>query len=142
MLCLVGIRYLILASRKSNKKAKPRTARYYWRMFTAGQPSEERYQVVHLDSPASSPSIFGPNAQVYCLPTLQDKERLWCLLLQATDGDFGIRYRRIGIAKVQNVHDTDVKIIKEPPGDNSNPLGEYYWGSEGRFRNESTICII
>ncbi|KAK7885371.1 hypothetical protein LTR67_010549 [Exophiala xenobiotica] len=118
------------------------TNRYLWRLVKNGSPSSKLNEIVYLDSPASAPSVFEADSRVFCLPALQDERHLWCLLLQATDGDHGIRYQRVGITKIQNIYEDDVNEIKEPPGDNPNPHGEYYWGSEGRVRNESTICII
>ncbi|KIW49680.1 hypothetical protein PV05_11334 [Exophiala xenobiotica] len=125
-----------------NTKLMDVTNRYFWRLVKNGVPSSKLNEIVYLDSPASAPSVFDADSQVFCLPALQDERHLWCLLLQATDGDHGIRYQRVGITKILNIWEDEVNEIKEPPGDNQNPLGEYYWGSEGRVRNESTICII
>ncbi len=118
------------------------TNRYVWRLVKNGSPSSKLNEIVYLDSPASAPSVFDADSQVFCLPALQDERHLWCLLLQATDGDHGIRYQRVGITKIQNIYEDHVNEITESPGDNPNPHGEYFWGSEVHVRNESTICII
>ncbi|KIW76494.1 hypothetical protein Z517_11240 [Fonsecaea pedrosoi CBS 271.37] len=117
--------------------------RFSWRLMQKGQPIGDSQSIVYLDSPASEPSVFGPNAQVFCLPVSQDDRHLNCLLIQATDGDHGIRYKRVGLTKIMNLFDQDVEAIKEPPTRKKDKaLGRYYWGPNTRFRGESHICII
>ncbi|KIW27878.1 uncharacterized protein PV07_07576 [Cladophialophora immunda] len=117
--------------------------RFSWRLMQKGVPVGDSHSIVYLDSPASEPSVFGPNAQVFCLPVSQDDRHLNCLLIQATDGDHGIRYKRVGLTKILNLFDQDVEAIKEPPTRKKDKaLGRYYWGPNTRFRGESHICII
>jgi hypothetical protein len=115
--------------------------RYSWRLVKGGQPVDRKYETVYLDSPASTPSIFGPNGKVFCLPAAKDDRHLTCLLVQATDGDYGVRYRRIGLTTIQTIY-PDVADITTPPGNNEIALGRYYWGPDGKKTGESTICII
>ncbi|EXJ59980.1 hypothetical protein A1O7_04128 [Cladophialophora yegresii CBS 114405] len=116
--------------------------RYTWRLVRYGQPVGREYQVVFLDSPASEPSVFGPSAQVFCLPVLRDERYLTCLLVQATDGEFGIRYKRVGLTRVTSLTRDLVHNLTTPPGHNETASGQYYWGPNSSKRNESTICII
>ena len=76
---------------------------YSWRLVKDGKPDGKEFETIYLDSPASAPSIFGPNGQVFCLPAAIDDRRLTCLLVQATDGDYGIRYKRVGLTTVQTI---------------------------------------
>jgi hypothetical protein len=115
--------------------------RYSWRLVREGQPFGHGYENVHLDSPASTPSLFGPEARLYCLPASEDDWNLTCLLVQATDGDHGVRYKRVGLTKIQKIY-PDVSSVKEPPSNNKSTLGRYYWGPDRNLRSESTICII
>jgi hypothetical protein len=115
--------------------------RYRWRLVREGQPFGQSYENVYLDSPASTPSIFGPEARLYCLPASEDDRNLTCLLVQATDGDHGVRYKRVGLVKIQKIY-PGVSSIKEPPGNSKSTLGRYYWGPDGKVKVESTICII
>jgi hypothetical protein len=115
--------------------------RWRWRLVKEGQPFGDSYEVVYLDSPASTPSIFGPEARLYCLPASEDDRHLTCLMVQATDGDYGARYKRVGLIKIQKIY-PNVSNIKEPPGNSKRTLGRYYWGPDGKVKGESTICII
>lgn len=114
--------------------------RYSWRL-TDSPPFSQGFENVYLDSPASAPSVFGPEARLYCLPVLEDNWNLTCLLVQAIDGKHGAQYKRVGLTKVLKIY-PDVSDIKEPPGNNENTFGRYYWGPDGKVGGESTICII
>jgi hypothetical protein len=116
--------------------------RYSWRLIRYGRPVGRHYQLVFLDSPASEPSVFGPAAQVFCLPVLRDERYLTCLLVQATDGEFGVRYKRVGLTRVSSLTRDLVHNLTTPPGHNETALGQYYWGPNSSKRNESTVCII
>lgn len=118
--------------------------RWAWTLFKDGRPDPTgtEYSVVYLDSPSSEPSIFGPDAQVFIIPAMQTSKQLICLLVQATDGDYGVRYRRIGLTKIPLVHKPQVRDILTPPGNNAEDRGRYYWGLEGQKTGENTICII
>ena len=119
--------------------------RYSWHLTAKGIPFGESQSIVHLDSPASQPSVFGPAAQVYCLPVSEDDRHLNCLLVQAEDGDHGVRYRRVGLTKILTLFEGDVdmiKTIKEPPGKKETLLGKYYRRENEGFWGENHICII
>ena len=95
-----------------------------------------------LDSPASPPSIFDRRHHVYCVPAARRSEEIICLLLQSTpDGDYGIRYKRIGLAKVSTMFGEDADILKSP-GSGDTTLGSYYRGPVEQKDGETTICII
>ncbi|RMZ89717.1 hypothetical protein DV736_g3055, partial [Chaetothyriales sp. CBS 134916] len=113
-----------------------------WRLVQEGCPVGKDYQIVYLDSPASEPSIFGPDGQVYCLPALKEDRYLTCMLLQATDGEYGMRYKRIGLTKVSALTPDLIHSLTTPPGHNETALGQYYWGPDSRMEGESTICIV
>jgi hypothetical protein len=120
--------------------------RYSWQLKANGETVGTPQSIVHLDSPGSGErSIFGPSAQVYCLPVSEDHEYLNCLLLQATDGDHGIRYKRVGLTKILTLFEQDVELVKrltEPPGRKKTHLGRYYRRANENFWGESHICII
>jgi hypothetical protein len=79
---------------------------------------------------------------VFCLPAAIDKDYLICLLLQAViGGNYGVRYQRIGLAKVLKVMD-DVQDIITPPGNEDLSLGKYSYGEGPKTTGDSTICII
>jgi len=122
--------------------------RFSWQLLKDGKPSGAEFETVYLDSPATSPdesSIFGLDAQVFVLPALLDDKRLICLIVQMTGGDYGVRYKRVGLTKIQRIfgeHVDEIMDIVTPPGNNEVELGKYYWGPQGKMSGESTICII
>ena len=134
--------------------------RYHWRLVKDGVPSGDIYENVFLDSPASQPSIFGPEGRVYCIPALEDSDNLTCLLVQSTDsGDYGVRYKRVGLAKVSKLYGdmTDILDLTIAPGQNEIKEGQYYYMPKldkhgkkqsddsdalNRVDGESTICVI
>ncbi|OAL26691.1 hypothetical protein AYO22_04044 [Fonsecaea multimorphosa] len=116
--------------------------RYSWRLVQDGHPVGNNYQIVYLDSPASEPSIFGPDARVYCLPVLKEDRYLTCLLVRATDGEYGMRYERVGLTKVSSLTPDLLHNLTTAPGHNKSTSGRYYWSPESRMKGESTICIV
>lgn len=116
--------------------------RYTWRLVLASQPVGDTYSQIWLDSPASLPTIFGPSAQIYVMPVQRDVHHLKCLVLQAQDGEYGMRYQRVGMARVSVITDDLIKGLTTPPGQNVEGFGEYYWGEGRRLGGESTICIV
>lgn len=125
---------------------EPSGNRFSWQLTANGIPFGESQSIVYLDSPATKPSVFGPAARVYCLPVSQDDRHLNCLILQAMDGDHGVRYKRVGLTQIMTLHEDDVnsmtKQLTEPPGRKETVLGKSYRGSNESFQGESHICII
>ena len=79
---------------------------------------------------------------MYCLPAARDKDDLTCLLLQAVlDGEYGVRYKRIGLAKVSTNWQQDVNDLITPRGEAHKKLGKYYYGPGGKTTKQE-ICII
>lgn len=113
--------------------------RWAWRLLRKGVPSDEEHSIVWLDSPASQPSIFGPTADVFVIPALRRSSEVICLLVQATDGDYGVRYKRIGLTKVSTRYKGAIEDVMTPPGLAKND--RYYWWNESS-KGQSTICII
>lgn len=118
--------------------------RYKWRLMVDGTARGKLYyEEVWLDSPASEPSVFGPDAQVYCMPVRKDDQHLYCLLVQAKGGDYGMRYQRIGMTRVSELTPMMLHDLTTPPGKNDTELGEYYHSSTWKKGDEkSTICIV
>ena len=116
--------------------------RYSWRLTKDGTPAGPSYSVMYLDSPASKPSIFGPDGHIFVLPALLDRTRLTCLILQMTDGDYGVRYRRVGLTKILRLYDDQVSAILRRPGHHDVECRTYAWGPQTKMFGGSTICII
>lgn len=116
--------------------------RWSWSFLKEGKPEGRTYSVVYLDSPASEPTVFGMSGEVFVIPALQTSQSLICLMVQVTGGDYGIRYKRVGLTIISAVHEQEVKDILTPPTKNDIHKGRYYWGPEGRKSGESVICII
>jgi hypothetical protein len=119
--------------------------RYTWRFVRGGGPSGQTYSIVHLDSPSSEPTIFGPDALVHCLPMLREKTVITCLLVQAkgckTDKS-GMCYQRIGLTQIQSLTRDPLDALTTLPESNETGTGEYYEGSQGLPRGKSKICIV
>lgn len=115
--------------------------RWSWSLMKDGKPLARNYSVVYLDSPASQPSVFGPDAKVFVVPALLTEENLVCLMVQATDGDYGIRYKRVGLTMIF-AGEKEVQDILTPPTRKETSEGRYYWGPDGREPGRSIICII
>lgn len=114
-----------------------------WRLIRQGEPTMRENTIVWLDSPATAPSAFGPGGNVFAIPALRKSGALICLLVQLeTTGDYGARYRRIGLTKILDVHMEAIKDILTPPGSQIKSDAKYYWGGEDQPTGESTICII
>lgn len=114
-----------------------------WRLLRRGEPTSRENTIVWLDSPATEPSPFGPAGNVFVIPALRKAGALICLLVQLdATGDYGARYRRIGLTKILDVHMEAIKDILTPPGSQIRSDAKYYWGGEDQPTGESTICII
>lgn len=116
-----------------------------WRLVRGGNPTLRENSIVWLDSPATEPSPFGPNGNVFVIPVLRLRKSgaLYCLLVQLeTTGDYGARYRRIGLTKISDIHIEFIKDILVPPGNRAKSDAKYYWGGEDQPTGESTICIF
>lgn len=114
--------------------------RWAWRLLRKGVPSDEEHSIVWLDSPASQPSIFGPDADVFAIPALRKSSEVICLLVQATDGDYGVRYKRIGLTKVSTRYKGAIEDVMTPPGRGT--TDKYWWWNDSKRTGHSTICII
>lgn len=135
-------RQQIEASEELNQIDPLTDNRFAWRLISNKLPIGDFYTMVWLDSPASKPSIFDIDAQVYCMPVLREDRYLTCLLLQAQDGEYGMRYQRVGLTKVPSFREDLMHNLTTPPGRNEIETGEYYDGSDRKLGGESTICIV
>lgn len=130
-------------NQQSAATTTPRTtSRYSWRLTKDGLPHGSEYSTIYLDSPASQPSIFGAHGNIFIIPILLTQSSLSCLMVQATSGDYGIRYKRVGLTVIRAVHGHAINDILTPPTRNENERGKYYWGPEGQRSGETDICII
>jgi hypothetical protein len=125
--------------------------RYRWRLLKDGERVGPSHETMWLDSPVTppvvlgknssvycGPSIFGRKSSVYCVPAVRDNEYLTCLLLQAVlDGDYGVRYRRIGLAKIDMMFKDDITDIITSPGKADTDLGRYYYSPDGTSADDS-----
>lgn len=88
--------------------------RYEWNLVTVNGADVIKHRNVYLDSPNSDTDIFGPNAQVYCLPARKDSAGyLTCLLLQLERKamlETG-RFKRIGIARIPRYEDDGLERL-------------------------------
>ncbi|RAR02781.1 telomere length regulation protein-like protein [Stemphylium lycopersici] len=106
---------------------------YMWRLTTGSQPKQSiEYTADYLDAPSSDTDIFGPNAQMYCMPaaygerTVRRGERtLNCLLLKC-EGSVSFKanangkneghyraFRRVGLAKVDDLFREELEALLE-----------------------------
>lgn len=118
---------------------------FAWRLVREGTPipGQRENSLVWLDSPATEPSPFGPNANVFAIPALRKSGSLICLLVQLeTTGDYGPRYRRVGLTKILDLHMEAIKDILTPPGNRIKSDAKYYSGGEDQPTGENTMCII
>lgn len=119
--------------------------RYSWRFVRGGGPSGQSYSIVHLDSPSSEPTIFGPDAQVHCLPMLKEKTVITCLLVQAKGckpDKSGMYYQRVGLTQIQSLTRDPLDALTTLPESNETETGEYYEDSQGLPKGKSKICIV
>lgn len=112
--------------------------RYAWRLIRGGSPSGQTHTIVYLDSPASEPTIFGPSARVYCLPILEEKAQITCLLLQAKSDKSsasGVSYWRVGL--------TEIPSLTRDPLDGLTTMPENRDSQTGQLpKAKSRICIV
>lgn len=116
--------------------------RYAWRLVRGGRPVGQINTIVHLDSPDSKPSIFGPDAQVYCVPILKQKALITCLLLQAnrTKSLAGEKsYCRIGLTQILSLTRDPLDALTTLPESRNGQLKD---GLQDVPKTKSQICIV